>query len=137
METTKLMPVLTLPTSDGLSVNVPISSMREITTYKCRTTLLTTDDQVITLACTTVQVKLLWIDILFNLAEMGVKFSQMDYGILPLLSETEEKQILTSGLESNLVVHEYAHGDALQQWANEDRLRLLEILKERRADSVQ
>ena len=137
LETTKICPTLTLPTTDGLSVNVPVSLIREVSTYKCRSSLLTTENQAIPLACTAVQVKVLWVDILLDLAQMGCNFSQRDYDVLPLLSETEDKVMLTTALDGNLTYHEYAHQENLRQWANEDRLRFLEILKERKSDVLQ
>jgi hypothetical protein len=138
MDTNKLMVVLTLPTTFGGCVNVPVSQIESVCTYNERTTLTLSDNkQVVTLSTDTSHVRDMWVSLLEQLSKMGIGFSQRDYDILPLMSEASGKTLLTTALETNLVAHEYAHHEMLQQWANEERLTLLGLLKERRSADVQ
>ena len=137
-EATKICPVLTLPTSFGGSISIPVTQILEVCTLNGRTTLtMVENNQVVTLATDASHVKIMWLDILHNLSKMDVGFSQRDYDILPLMSEAEGKTLLTTAREVDLAAHEYAHhDDALRQWANEARLRLLAELKEVRTLDV-
>ena len=138
MEATKICPVLTLPTSFGGSIGIPVTQILEVCTLNGRTTLtMVENNQVVSLATDAEHVKNMWLDILYNLSKMDVGFSQREYDILPLMSEASGKTLLTTAVESALAVHEYAHhDDELRQWANEERLQLLANLKEVRTNNV-